>query len=245
MSIDWWTLAFEAINVAILIWLLGHFFWRPVAAMIDKRQAAASAMLDGAKNKQDAADDALAKIEQTRAGFAKEREAVMADARKQVDAARAQMMDAASKEAADLKSAAEAAIAAQQAAAAKAWRDRSAELAVEIARRLTARLGDEVARTGFLELLVATIRELPQKDRDAAAADGAALEAVSASELPPDEQARVRDAVSAAFGAKPEITFRTDPSLIAGLELHGPHLSVANSWKADLEKIGAELAHEQ
>ena len=35
MTIDWWTLGLQAVNVAVLIWLLGRFFWKPVAAMIE------------------------------------------------------------------------------------------------------------------------------------------------------------------------------------------------------------------
>jgi F-type H+-transporting ATPase subunit b len=31
VTIDWWTLGLQAVNVLILIWLLGYFFWRPVA----------------------------------------------------------------------------------------------------------------------------------------------------------------------------------------------------------------------
>ena len=41
MTIDWWTLGIQTVNVIILIWLLGRFFWRPVAAMIEQRRAAA------------------------------------------------------------------------------------------------------------------------------------------------------------------------------------------------------------
>ena len=41
MTIDWWTLGLQTINVLILIWLLAHFFWRPVAGMIEQRRAAA------------------------------------------------------------------------------------------------------------------------------------------------------------------------------------------------------------
>jgi F-type H+-transporting ATPase subunit b len=36
-----------------------------------------------------------------------------------------------------------------------------------------------------------------------------------------------------------------DPTLIAGLELRGPHFVVANSWRADLAKILADLAHDK
>jgi F-type H+-transporting ATPase subunit b len=51
--------------------------------------------------------------------------------------------------------------------------------------------------------------------------------------------------IGEAFGAHPQIGFRVDPALIAGLELHGPHLAIANSWRADLTKIREGLANDQ
>ena len=39
MTIDWWTLGIQTVNVVVLVWLLQHFFWRPVAAMIEQRRA--------------------------------------------------------------------------------------------------------------------------------------------------------------------------------------------------------------
>jgi F-type H+-transporting ATPase subunit b len=74
---------------------------------------------------------------------------------------------------------------------------------------------------------------------------GAALEAVSATPIEARMQAEIAMRVSKALGASPAITFGTDPSLIAGLELRGPHLAIANSWKADLDRILAEVTHER
>ncbi|MDU1693666.1 MAG: ATPase, partial [Bradyrhizobium sp.] len=33
MTIDWWTVGLQAVNVTILVWLLARFFWRPVAGI--------------------------------------------------------------------------------------------------------------------------------------------------------------------------------------------------------------------
>ena len=49
MTIDWWTLGIQTVNVVILIWLLERFFWRPVAAMIEQRRATAQRILDEAE----------------------------------------------------------------------------------------------------------------------------------------------------------------------------------------------------
>ena len=49
MKIDWWTLALQAVNAAVLIWLLAHFLFRPVADIIAARQKAAQQLLADAR----------------------------------------------------------------------------------------------------------------------------------------------------------------------------------------------------
>ena len=41
MSIDWWTLGLQTVNIVILVWLLQRFFWAPIAGMLVERRAAA------------------------------------------------------------------------------------------------------------------------------------------------------------------------------------------------------------
>ena len=55
MTIDWWTLGFRAVNVVILVWLLQHFFWRPVAAIIEQRRSSTENTVADAKSVQDKA----------------------------------------------------------------------------------------------------------------------------------------------------------------------------------------------
>jgi F-type H+-transporting ATPase subunit b len=245
MTIDWWTLGLQTINVAVLVWLLQRFFWRPVAAMIEQRRATAQKTLADAQAKQDQAAAALAEIEKTRAGFAREREAILSAAHDAADQARTARLDEAAKEAAALQAAAKAAIADERAAADKAWTDRANRLAVDVAQRLAARLDGAAVRAAFLDWLLNTIRALPEPQRLAVAANGAALEAVSAALLEPGDQDRYRALIGEALGARPQIAFRADPALIAGLELHAPHWAVSNSWRADLGQILTDLAHDQ
>ena len=60
MTIDWWTLGIQTVNVAILVWLLQRFFWRPVAAMIELRRTTTQAALDDAQATKAKATAALA-----------------------------------------------------------------------------------------------------------------------------------------------------------------------------------------
>ena len=244
MTIDWWTLGIQTVNVVILVWLLGRFFWRPVAAMIEQRRAEAQRILAEAEAKRSQATAALAEIERTRAGFAQEREAILAAAHEEAERARTGRLDEAAKEAAALEAAARAVIEEEKEAADKAWAERASRLAVHIAGRLAARLDGRAIRAAFLDWLLKEIRALPQPTRQAMAANGAALEAVSATALDPADQERYCKLIGEAFATRPQIAFKADPALIAGLELHGPHLVVSNSWRADLTRIFADLTHD-
>jgi F-type H+-transporting ATPase subunit b len=244
MTIDWWTLGIQAVNVLILIWLLGHFFWRPVASMIEQRRAAAQKLLAEAEEKRGQATAALAEIEKTKAVFAQEREAILAAAHITAEAARAALLESAKTEAAMLQATAQATIEKDKAAAETAWAERANHLAIDIASRLAARLDGPAVHAAFLDWLLKEIRGLSDQIRQAVAANGVTLEAVSATPLEPTEQDQCRALIGAAFGAQPQITFKADPTLIAGLELHGPHLAVSNSWRADLTRIIADLAHD-
>jgi len=107
------------------------------------------------------------------------------------------------------------------------------------------RLDGPAVRATFLDWLLKEIEALPAPARKAVGVKGVVLEAVSAAALDPADQDQYRDAIGAAFGAKPKITFKTDPALIAGLELRGPTLVISNSWQADLTHILADLAHDR
>jgi F-type H+-transporting ATPase subunit b len=243
MTIDWWTLGIQTVNVVILVWLLGRFFWRPMVAMIEQRRAAAQKIVAEAEAKRSQAITALAEIERTRAGFAQERDAILAAAHEAAERVRTARLDEVEKETADLHAVAQAAIEKEKESADKAWTERASRLAVEIAHRLIARLDGQAVRAAFLDWLLEEIRTLPDPARQAVAANGVELEAISATPLEPADQERYRGLIAEAFGAHPQIAFKADPALIAGLELRGPHFVVNNSWRADLTKIVADLTH--
>ena len=241
MSIDWWTLGLQAINVLILVWLLQHFFWRPVAALIAKRRSDTQTLLDDAAQKRAQADATLAEMEKTRAGFAAERDAILAAAKTDGERTKAQALEAARMEAETLQKAARAAIARDTATAQRASADQAATLAVDIAARLAARLEGPAVEAAFLGWLIDAIKALAPAEKQAVAGGNGTLDLVSALPLKPAEQTRIEKQIIAAFGTQPEITFRVDRALIVGFELRSPHFLLRNSWQADLQRISKDL----
>ncbi len=241
MTIDWWTLGIQTVNILILVWLLGRFFWRPVAAMVEQRRSAAQASLKEAVASQAAAKAALDHIAKTRAGFTAERDAILKTAQEAAAKASEARLAEDSALAATREAAGKAAIAQERAQAEKAWAGNASSLATDIAGRLAARLDGTAVRAAFLDWLLQGIAAQPEATRQAAGAAG--LEATTATPLDAAEQVHCRAMIGKALGGEPAIIFKVDPTLIAGLELRGPHLAVGNSWRADLAAIQADLSH--
>lgn len=250
MTIDWWTFGLQTINALVLIWLLSRFFWRPVAGMIERRREQAQALLDDAQAARDAAAKALAEAEKRSAGFAEERESILQQARSEAAEARRALLAQAEAEVAALREQAAATRAKEHDEAEKAWSGQASRLAVEIAEKLVSRLDATAVRAAFLQWLAEQIVDLPEGARGKIIEGDGPLEIASAHVLTAEEQAHIRAAIRAALGqaagaSTPEIVFRADAALIAGLELRTPHFVLNNSWRADLKEILAELQHDQ
>jgi len=241
MTIDWWTLGLQAVNVLILVWLLSRVFWRPVADAIARRQDKVEAMLNEAKAAQAKADDMLAEVVAAREGMAAERNTLLSEAALQAEAAAKATLQEAAAKAESLLKAAELESAhindANRAAAAA----QSAELAVDIARKLLARLDAGKAQALFLDQLLAAVDALPAKDKATLAGTAGGMDLISATDPDSASKAQIEKAVWTALDAQPRLNFHTDPALIAGFELRTRHFVLHSSWAADLDTILKDL----
>ena len=241
MTIDFWGLGLQAVNVLILVLLLSWVFWRPVAGAIAKRQDAARSSLEVARNTQEKAEAALSDLTAARDGIAAEREAVLAEAAQTAAATGAATLEAAREKVATLIDAAQKDIIRDRDAAEKEQAVQAAELAVEIAGKLLNGLNSSTIQNTFLASLVAAISEMSADDRAALAATKPGIEIVSATEPDAARKSEITTAIGQALGGTPKLTFVTDTSLIAGLEIRTTHFELRNSWQMDLARILKEL----
>jgi F-type H+-transporting ATPase subunit b len=241
MKLDPWTFVLQAVNATVLIWLLKRFFWGPLSAMIAQRREMAAAALAEAEAKRAEATAAAEEAARVRTGFAAERQTVLAAAREEAAKEHEIALAAAAAEAEGLRAAARQDIAAERAAAVALWRAEAAHLAVDIAGRLAARLSGAAVQETFRAWLEKALRDVPA----AARPSSGMLRLTSASALDDAEQGRCRALVGTVLGQGIAVEFAVDPALIGGLELEGGGLSVRNSWRADLERIGAEIGRER
>ena len=242
MTLDFWGLGLQAVNVLILIWLMSRVFWRPVAAAIVARQEASRALLDKAAAAQAAVDAALAEATVGRKNTDAARKDVLDAAHLEAEAATKATLADAEARADDLHANALAAIEKERIAAEKDNAAHASALALQIATKLLERLDGPAVQSAFLALLVEAIAKLPQAERSAIAATPEGVEIVLPTAVGPDGTA-IKTAVQKVLGGAPELRFVTDGALIAGIELRTAHFALHNSWQADLAQI-AKAVHD-
>jgi F-type H+-transporting ATPase subunit b len=242
MRIDWWTLALQTVNVLILIWLLARFLFRPVADIVARRQEAANKLRADAAEVQRQAEDARADLEHARANIVAGRDKVVAEAHTAAESERLALLGRTNEEITKLRAEADAAISRDRIAMERTLIERTRELSIEIARRLLERVSPRVAAEAFLAGLCHQVRALPPRERTAfMPTEADSIDIVTASPLSAEEAERIGTAIAEAFAGKRAFAFRSDPAVIAGIELHSRHAAIRNSWQSDLERISKEL----
>lgn len=237
MRIDLWTLALQTVNILVLVWLLAHFLFRPVAAVIAARRNAADKLLADAEVQRQKASDQAASVTRERGQLAAEGQRILEAARAAAAAERATLLQQAADAAARLQTDAQQAISRDRRIMQEALERDAADLAVTIATRLLQRVPPRELNRAFIDILAESVAMHPARAR-LARAD---LELKSAIPLDDAAQSDTRAILSQALGAPPRINFRSDPTLLAGIELAGPSTLIRNSWRADLERITQSL----
>lgn len=241
MRIDWWTLAFQTVNVLVLMWLLSRFLFKPVSKIMAERQLAAAALMQDAATARDTAERDRKQAAGEAAASNAARLQRLGEITTEAEQVRASLLATARAEADAMRVSAENGIARMKNQAASADAARATVFAVEIASRLLARLPASALVEGFIGPLAEAVGELPDDIRRQLGGQTDPLDLIAPRSLSDDELAQCRSALAGALGHEPSLHAQIDPTLIAGLELVAPHVIVRNSFRRDLETLKAEL----
>jgi F-type H+-transporting ATPase subunit b len=223
MLIDWFTIAAQALNFLILVWLMKRYLYQPILSAIASREKLIAGELADADAKKAEAQKEREGFEHKNQIFDRHHAALMSKATEEAKAEGQRLMDEARK-AADALSAKRAETLVQEAHA--------------LNKALTGRAQQEVfaiARQALTDLAGASLEErmgtvfigrLGALDPKAKAALGKALKASaqpalvrSAFELGAAQRAAIEKALIGMSDAKLQVQFETSPDLISGIEL--------------------------
>lgn len=244
MTIDWWTLALQAINFLVLAWLLHRFFYRPVLKIVERRRRLAEESLAQAEQARQQAEAEAETYREKQDALAQEREVVLADARSAAEREREEIFAQARDEVDKLMQRQRARLETERAEALQALREQAAEVAVAAAERLLAQAASASWPTQFLERLDAHLRGLDDPERARMLRSGTTppqIHVFTAPHLDEEGQKTWRHRLATTFGQDLDVVFADDMELIAGARIEMPAATLAVSWKEALRETKDRL----
>jgi F-type H+-transporting ATPase subunit b len=224
VELNWTTFVLEIVNFLVLVWLLKRFFYKPVKAMIAKRQQGIEEKLQQAKEMQQQAEELRAQYENRLDDWEGERQEARKQLQQEIDAERSRMLSELqlSLEAERKKSEI---LAARQA---EEQQRQSETRALELGARFTSRLLNGVAsaelQARLLELLMAELQQLGPAQRDALlhaseSSQSLSAQVMSAYPLNHTQQSALEQYLDALLPGQINYDYSQDSELIAGVRI--------------------------
>jgi F-type H+-transporting ATPase subunit b len=252
MLIDWFTVAAQALNFLILVWLMKRFLYKPILHAIDAREKLIAKELADADAKKAAAQKEHEEFQKKNEVFDQQRAALLTKATDEAKAERERLLEEARK--------------AADALSAKRQESLShdAQNLNQAISRLTQKEVFAITRKALTDLATTSLEErmgevfdrrLRELDENAKSLLGDALRknsepalVRSTFDLPAAQRAAIQNALNETFSAEIHIRFETAPDLVSGIELTANGQKVGWSiadYLASLEKGVGDLLKEQ
>jgi len=223
MLIDWFTVAAQAVNFLILVWLMKRFLYKPVLNAIDEREKRIAAELANADAKQAEAQKEHDEFQQKNTEFDQQRAALLSKAAGEAQAERQRLLDEARKAADAASSKRQESLRAEEQNLHQAISRRTQTEVFAIARKTLSDLATVSLEERLGEVFTRRLREMNGSTKDAL---GKALQASSdpgvvrsTFDLPADQRAAIQNALNETFSAEVRVRYETTPELIGGIEL--------------------------
>ena len=251
MLIDWFTVAAQAVNFLILVWLLKHFLYQPILDAIDAREKRIAAELADADAKKAEAKKERDAFQHKNDEFDQQRAALLSQATVEAKAERQRLLNEARSEADALSTKRQDALKREQQGLNDEITRRTREEVFAIARKTLSDLAGTSLEKRMSEVFSRRLRTLNDDAKEdlAEALNTASAPALvrSAFDLPAEQRAAIQQTLNETFPGEVQVRFETAPEVISGIELTANGRKVAWSiadYLASLEKSVGELLME-
>jgi F-type H+-transporting ATPase subunit b len=228
MLIDWFTVAAQAVNFLILVWLLKRFLYRPILNAIDAREKRVAAALAAAEAQKAEAQKEREAFQKKNESFDQQRAAMLRKAEGEAKTERQRLFDEAGRAADALAAKRQEAWIKDAKALDQAIGKRAREEVFAITRKALADLASADLEERMVHVMLQHLDELRVEgvkaekkaaSRSATRATPAPVLVRTAFELPPTQTDKIEHAIRKAFGSTVQVRFETAPQLVSGIEL--------------------------
>jgi F-type H+-transporting ATPase subunit b len=228
MLVDWFTVAAQAVNFLILVWLLKRFLYKPVLAIIDAREKKVSAQLADAAIREAQARTERDDFKHRTEALDRERADLLRKATADATAERQRLLEMARQDSQALHAKLLQAMAAQRADLSRQLLLLTQTEVFSAARQVLTDLAGASLEERMAEVFILRLADLSREQRalldtssqhSAAGIEPRAATVRSAFNLSSILQARIQSAVRECMGAQMQIGFEISTDIINGIEL--------------------------
>ncbi len=231
MLIDWFTVAAQAFNFLILVWLLKRFLYQPILNAIDAREKLIAAELADAAEKKTEAQKDRDDFQHKNDDFDRQRDALLSKAKMDAETELQRLLGEASKAADDLSTKRHKLLISEFATLNSEISQRAEKEIFAITRKTLTDLAGASLEERMCEVFIRRLHELDDGTKKSLAealkknSDPAIVRSVF--ELPKEQQTAIQTALDETFSAKTCLRFETAPDLVSGIELKSNGQKVA------------------
>lgn len=237
MTIDWWTLGLQTLNVLILVVVLQRFLFKPVMRLIARRREETERAFAEAAAKKEEAEKAGREFNARQAELVAQSEQILEESHTRARKAYEETLESGRREVEGLQEAERRRIEDERRDALLDLRDRAVDLSMALAGRLLGELDAEVVTDAFFAAIGKHLDEMSAGDLEdlrRQTAQGGTLRVVTAAPLTHAAERRWRTRLMGRLGDDTKIEFAVDESLIAGAELHFQNAVLRFNWRDKL-----------
>ncbi len=255
MLIDWFTVAAQAINFLILVWLMKRFLYKPILNAIDAREKKIAAELADADARRAEAQNEREQLQAKNEQFDQERQALMNKAQDAARAEREKLLEEARQAADQVRAKSKERFAIDAENLKQSIRERTQKEVFAIARKTLSDLASASLEEQIAAIFVRRIREMDSQTKASlvssvagatatgATATGSATAVAtvrSAFDLSSQQRADIEAALNQTLSTSIQLGFETAPDLIGGIELVANGQSIAwniSDYLKAMEKV--------
>ncbi len=247
MNFDWSTFILEALNFLVLVWLLQHFLYRPVLAVVEQRRREGEKITASAQALREQAQALKSEYETRMAHADEDRERAVAELAQAIAAERTQSMAVLADEVTterqrrlNLEARASTERAAEQEQQAQA-------LAAHFATQLLQRVASPALEDLLIDLMLTELKDMPGGERtelqQTLADPELPIQIVSAYALGAQHQRLLGEALNALAGRAVRTGFAINPALQAGLRIEIGAWVLRLNLQDELDYLASNLNH--
>jgi len=250
--IDWFTVAAQALNFLILVWLMKRFLYKPILNAIDAREKLIIKELADADAKKAEAQKEHEEFQKKNQEFDQQRAALLTKATDEAKAERERLLDEARKAADALSAKRQESLSHDAQNLNQAISRLTQKEVFAITRKALTDLATTSLEERMGEVFDRRLRELDGKSKsvlgDALRKNSEPALIRSTFDLPAAQRAAIQNALNETFSAEIHIRFETAPDLVSGIELTTNGQKVGwtiADYLASLEKGVGDLLKEK